>query len=91
MKSGRAFITLLLLLSPLFPIQAAPPALELINTKSANISNRNYFPAVHHEFQNAKKSIVVAVYLIRVYPDSKPTSPTRILVQDLIDAHKRGV
>ena len=48
-------------------------------------------PAVHQALRNAKKSIVVSMYVISVYPNTRETSPTFILLQDLIDAHERGV
>ena len=62
---------------------ADPPIQDLYSTE--------YFPAVHQEFQNARESIVVTMYQIRVYPNSTSKSPTFTLVRDLINAHKRGV
>lgn len=54
-----------------------------------DISGR-YFDAVHAELQEAKESIWAAIYEIRVYADSKASKPY-VLLEDLVDAHKRGV
>ncbi|GEM_PF-798265 len=54
------------------------------------ISPREYFQQVHPLLQNAQKSIRLVIYEIRYYPRFK-NSPTNLLIQALIEAHKRGV
>ncbi len=68
---------------------AAPPA--LVETRSAWLFDEEYFPAVRGEIRAAKKEIIVTVYLFRVYPHSSSESPTFMLLQELLDANRRGV
>ena len=54
------------------------------------IPNRLYYPAVHELLKQAEKSIHIVMFEMfyyRKYPESLGNQ----LVQDLIDAHKRGV
>jgi len=55
-----------------------------------DISGKKYFPAVHAAFQRAEKSIRVAMFRVKIYP-GKEKYLANILVQDLVDARKRGV
>lgn len=54
------------------------------------IPAREYFQTIHPLLQNAQKSIRLIIYEIRYYPRFK-NSPTNLLIQSLIEAHKRGV
>ena len=54
------------------------------------ISDRGYFPAVHDAFQKAEKSIHIVAFELKYY-SKYPESKQNILVNDLIDAHNRGV
>jgi len=54
------------------------------------ITDRGYFPAVHEAFQRAEKSIHIAAFEIKYYT-KYPESNENILINDLIDAHNRGV
>jgi len=54
------------------------------------IPNRLYYPAVHKLLSEAKRSIYIVMFEMfyyRKYPESLENQ----LVQDLIDAHKKGV
>jgi len=54
-----------------------------------DICGRNYFPTVHEIFQNAQKSIYVVMYFANFNPNK--VDNVNVLVNDLVDAHKRGV
>lgn len=51
--------------------------------------NRQYFYAVHYGIKEAKKKVYVIMYVLTM--GKKETHPVNILMQDLVDAHKRGV
>jgi len=55
-----------------------------------DISGDKYFQAVHEELTGAKDSIYMAMYEISIEPD-KTESEVYKLVQDIVDAHTRGV
>ena len=57
--------------------------------RSELILNDEYFEVAHREIQNAKESIYLISYLFLVY-DYEGAYSNRLL-DDLIDAHKRGV
>lgn len=54
-----------------------------------DISGRNYFSAVHGILQRAEKTIYVVMYYVNY--DLNKVDNVGILVNDLVDAHKRGV
>ncbi len=54
------------------------------------LPNRDYLPAVRKAIQNAKKSLHIFMFAARYYPQYKD-DPNSLLLQDIIDAHKRGV
>ncbi len=54
------------------------------------LPNRDYVPKIHQAFKNAKKSIHVAMFTMRYYPDY-PNDANSIIIGDLIAAKKRGV
>ncbi|KKL04304.1 hypothetical protein LCGC14_2617390, partial [marine sediment metagenome] len=51
--------------------------------------DEEYFPAVHEALGKAKKSIYIAMYVAKIDEDSD--SPVNQLLNDLIQAHERGV
>jgi cardiolipin synthase len=64
------------------------------------ITNRLYYPAVHEALLNAKKSINVVQRSITLYAQKpgggavlpgEPASQTNVLVDDLVEAQRRGV
>ncbi len=76
------------------PLQAAAPALappDEVTARVADVSERDYYPAVMREIEGAKEFIVVVMYMFRVYEDAYPGSHTLKLLQALIAARKRGV
>lgn len=81
--------------APLLMILLVGPAFgqgsREVQATVTDISGRAYFPVVHGELQAARKSIHVAMFLMQVYSYSSSTSPTLVLVQDLVAAHERGV
>jgi phosphatidylserine/phosphatidylglycerophosphate/cardiolipin synthase-like enzyme len=56
----------------------------------APVNNREYGRAVRQIVQKARRNLRIMLYQVRYYPDH-PDSVTNYLVQDLIDARKRGV
>ncbi|HIE34005.1 MAG TPA: hypothetical protein EYP86_02565 [Candidatus Altiarchaeales archaeon] len=54
------------------------------------VSDRGYFPRVHEILQKADKSIHIIAFELKYYT-KYPKSKENILIQDLIEAHKRGV
>lgn len=54
------------------------------------VSDRGFFPAVHEALQNAKKSIHIVAFELKYYPEY-PDSSQNLIVEDLIEAHERGV
>ena len=75
-------ISFLFMALPSFAIQGAPAKLQ-------DISDRKYFVAALDAINNAKESVVVAMYYIAYDPLNKGSKPNQ-LVQALIDAQKRG-
>jgi cardiolipin synthase len=67
------------------------------------LSNRDYFPVVHQIFQEAQRSIQVMMFSARYYTEKPryagdiehvpgtPWSDTNVLLEDLIEASKKGV
>lgn len=78
----------LLIVSFLF---IALPSFASIKTPEyvKDISDRKYFIAVLDAINNAKESVVIAMYYIAYDPANKDSKPNQ-LVQALINAHKRG-
>ena len=63
---------------------------EWATTKVKPIYNREYMPALHQVLQNAKKSINIAMFTFRYYPNY-PNDANSVIINDLIDAKRRGV
>ena len=58
--------------------------------KATILIGQDYFQTTRHAIQEAKESIYVAMYLINVEP-TPTANPASILLESLINAHKRGV
>lgn len=58
--------------------------------KTELILNREYFEVAHKEMENAKESIHLVMYLFLLYDHNPKAYPNHIL-EDLINAHNRGV
>jgi cardiolipin synthase len=84
-KSKNRLICFLLLASLLYTAVAHSTPADVID-----VSDNKYFDAVHNSLKNAKDSIYVSIFLI-IANDRDKLSLPYLLVQDLIDAHKRGV
>ncbi len=84
-KLKNRIICFLLLASLLYPAIAYSTPADVID-----ISDNKYFDAVHNSLRNAEDSIYVSIFLI-IANDRDKLSLPYLLVQDLIDAHKRGV
>jgi len=54
------------------------------------ISDRGFFPVVHKSFKNAQKTIYIIAFELKYYEKFKGSSEN-VLVEDLIEAKKRGV
>ncbi len=63
---------------------------EFADAKVKPIYNREYMPALHEVLQNAKKSIHIAMFTFRYYPNY-PNDANSVIIGDLIAAKKRGV
>jgi len=83
----RRFVTLLTV-AAVFTLCARLDALPADNIET--LDNRDYFPKLHALLSGARSSVRVIMFSAAVYPD-KPRSPTNLIVQDLIDAKRRGV
>lgn len=53
------------------------------------VFDEDYFPALHETLQGARKSVRVVMY--RASYGKNPKHRERILIEDLVDAHRRGV
>ncbi len=53
------------------------------------LNNRDYYGRVHSAIQHAKKSIHIAMYVMKYYPDE--ASSVNLLLEDLAEARSRGV
>ncbi|MBN1365880.1 MAG: hypothetical protein JW976_13815 [Syntrophaceae bacterium] len=82
MRNLRLALILSLLLCLPLPLYAADHAARV-----TDISDRAYEPAVIELLDNAKKSIVISMYII----EAEGNTPVRLLVKDLEEALDRGV
>jgi hypothetical protein len=62
-----------------------------VQVDATDISGTNYFPAAHGALCAATNSITVAMYRMQLGHHDATSSPPARLVQDLVDAHKRGL
>ena len=85
MKIKRCILIAILIFSFSLQVVFALPAKDV-----KPIPNRLYYPAVHELLTQAEKAIHVVMFEMFYYP-KYPESLENQLVQDLIDAHKRGV
>ncbi len=65
-------------------------AQEPCQVSVVDLSGDKYFPVVNDSLKNAKKSISMAMYFVNFDPYVKK-SPINELVEELVNAHKRGV
>jgi len=70
--------------------RVCPQDIYLDKTKVIPLPKGAYFPEVHRILQNSQKSIHMSLFELKYYK-SFSTSKSNIIVQDLIEAHKRGV
>lgn len=61
------------------------------NAKVKDISDRKYQDELYNRLQKAKKSIVVSMYLIKLYNKDQKQGPIDYLLNELSDAIDRGV
>lgn len=61
-----------------------------VAAKVGIIKDQDYFFSVQDTIRGAKNSIKIIVFKMEYYPEH-PLSPSNILIQDLIEAEKRGV
>lgn len=71
-------------------LQTCPENICLTGSDVIPISDRGYFPVVHDAFQNAQNSIHIVTFELKYYPQYKQ-SKENILVDDLVEAYRRGV
>jgi len=82
----KAVITFIFLVCTFFPTHLfALPADDVVP-----LIDRDYFSQVHSALQDAKESVFCVMYSARISPKYKQ-GQEHILINDLIDAHKRGV
>ena len=58
--------------------------------RATSLMDQDYFPLVHEALQEAKESIYAVMHIMEIGVGIKD-NPAEVLVQDLIDAHQRGV
>lgn len=81
----------IILICLLISCQVYPDSqLKLHNTKSYKLTGKDYFPEVKRLIQEAKKSIYFEMYIATYHPDTPKTPPNQ-LINELVEAHKRGV
>jgi len=81
----RAVCSLFVAASVFWSVCEALPADDVVP-----LFNREYFPAIHELFNGAKEEILVLMFTARYYPNY-PEDANSVLLQDLIQAQKRGV
>jgi len=81
-----AILALALIVSshPAFAATASEVSVE-------NVFGTNYLRVVQQEVQAATGSVVVAMFEMRVPQDAAEENPSLVLVNELLDAHRRGV
>lgn len=67
-----------------------PRALCLDSAQVVPVSDRGYFPVVHDVFRKAERSIHIAAFELKYYVNY-PDSLQNTLIEDLVEAHERGV
>ena len=87
LKLNRFIVSFLIILTLCLPTFAADQASEFYPAKVKDISDRAYEPAVIQLLDNAKKSIVMSMYMLK----PNESGPVYLLVKDLEEALDRGV
>ena len=85
----RRISLILSLVFLLLPIQPLCSQQDFLPAKVKDISDRAYEPAVIELLDGAKESIVISMYSISLA--NEKTNPVRLLLNDLLEARKRGV
>lgn len=70
--------------------QVCPQTYCIDQSSVIAVSDRGFFPAVHEALQDARESIHIVAFELKYYPEY-PDSSQNIIVEDLIEAHTRGV
>ncbi len=70
--------------------RACPAPVCVDSANVIPVSDRGYFQQVHNELLKARSSIHLVVFELKYYPTYSESSEN-IIVQDLIDAKKRGL
>jgi len=74
----------------IFPFLLFPITSFAVPADIKDISDDKYFQAVHEALSKSKDSIYIAMYEISMEPDNTESEAYK-LVQDIVDAHIRGV
>jgi len=69
-------------------LSSNPSLSEIVTVE--DLSGDKYFPKVKDTLRNAKKSIYMVMYFVNFDPKSRK-SPVTELVEEVVNAHKRGV
>jgi len=81
---------IILLIALALPLLALPARAFPYTSEAIDISGRKYVPVVKDALSKAQKSIYLVMYFVSFDPRSKQ-SPVNGLVEELVNAHKRGV
>lgn len=87
MSKKIIFVSILLTIVISLPLKAKVERVKVDDL--IFLPNRAYFAEVHKALNDAKKSIYVVMY--GMLPGFSAKQPPNILIQDLIEAHKRGI
>ena len=71
-------------------LRMCPQTVCLRDVEVIPISDRGYFPVVHKALQEAKKSIYIAAFELKHYPNYNGSNEN-VLVEDLVAARRRGL
>jgi len=62
----------------------------LAENQAISLTDRDYFPTVHHLFNSSNVSIHMVMFSMNYYPDY-PDSLANYLIEDLMEASERGI
>ncbi|MEW6101495.1 MAG: phospholipase D-like domain-containing protein [Candidatus Omnitrophota bacterium] len=88
-QPGKVFLILTLVLTACAGILSSYAA-EAYQAVVVDISGDKYFPRLQEALKNAKSSIDMAMYFVNFDPNAEK-SLANALVEELVEAHKRGV
>lgn len=90
-KSLKIFLLIVSLVCfSLPPLSSCITWADVYQAQVENISNKNYFEATLNAIENARESIVIAMYIIALDPEGEDTDVKKLL-DALVSAKKRGV